>query len=279
MDMVKRPMFRLFPALLISLSLLACSENNAPPDQASDEATLSRIKLEDWPGYYKNQDADGLAAFLHPDFVFITDDGSRSTYQDEVDWVRENPWGGSANDDFVYHIEDIQFTSHDTAIIYGEGTSTRTTNDGQPCAHSYWSSNTLRRVEGRWRPTFSHVSGVKCDPLNPDPQAMNATRLMGNWDVSLYFDPDSPPSTTTMEITQVNADGTLAGRFYQSPFEMGRYTQKDGEIILTVVTSDGSGPYATSGRLQSDGSIKGQTLSTGREFLMPWTAQKTTPDP
>lgn len=183
--------------------------------------------------------------------------------------MRDNPWSGDANDDFVYRIEDIQFVNNDTAIIYGEGTSTRTTEDDRPCAHSYWSSNTLKRVDGRWRPSFSHVSGAKCEPLD-----LSASGLIGTWEVALYFDPNSPPSATVMEVTAVNANGTLEGTFYQSPFEMARYTAKDDEIIVSFVTSDGSGLYGTSGRLLENGEFKGQTLSAGRNFLIPWKASR-----
>ena len=132
------------------------------------KSTLATIKIDEWPSYYKTQDADGLAAFLSKDFVFITDDGSRSDYAQEVDWVRNNPWSGAENDDFVYRIEDIVFQSDSVAIIYGEGTSTRTTEAGELCRHSYWSSNTLRLEDGRWKPTFSHVSGVKCEPFEAE---------------------------------------------------------------------------------------------------------------
>ncbi len=137
----------------------------AAPFDEDTFAALTEIKIKEWPSYYKNQDADGLAAFLSKDFVFITDDGSRSNYEQEVDWVRNNPWSGADNDDFVYHVQDIVLQSDTVAIIYGEGTSTRTSDDGKPCRHSYWSSNTLRIEAGRWKPTFSHVSGVKCEPL------------------------------------------------------------------------------------------------------------------
>jgi len=98
--------------------------------------------------------------------------------------------------------------------------------------------------------------------------------LLGSWDVALYYDPEAPPSATVMEITAVEADGALSGTFYQSEFESGRYVVKDGVVIISVITSDGSGPYATSGRLYPDGRFEGQTLSTGRNFLMPGTASR-----
>lgn len=156
--------FSLFLSVLM-LSYAGVHTAAATPSDEDTLATLTEIKIDVWPGYYKNQDADGLAAFLSKDFVFITDDGTRSNYEQEVDWVRNNPWSGSENDDFVYRIEGIVLQSNTVAIVYGEGTSTRTLDDGEPCHHSYWSSNTLRIEDGRWKPTFSHVSGVKCDPI------------------------------------------------------------------------------------------------------------------
>jgi len=159
-------MTELIKIILAVLFVTACSGSvSKPVERNTDIAALTVTKLETWPSFYKNQDADGLADFLHPDFVFILNDGGRSTYTDEVDWVRNNPWSGNANDDFIYKIEDIIFMSDNVAMIYGKGTSTRETESGQLCAHSYWSSNTLRRVDGRWRPTHSHVSGTKCDPF------------------------------------------------------------------------------------------------------------------
>jgi len=99
-------------------------------------------------------------------------------------------------------------------------------------------------------------------------------RLMGTWDVALYFSPGSPPSATVMEITAVRSDGTLEGNFYQSAFELARYVVREDQLIISVVTSDGSGRYQTSGRLSPSGEFRGQTHSIGRDFLMPWTAER-----
>ncbi|MEO0871068.1 MAG: hypothetical protein AAFY19_03780 [Pseudomonadota bacterium] len=98
--------------------------------------------------------------------------------------------------------------------------------------------------------------------------------LVGVWDVALYFSPSAPPSSTVMEIKAVNADGTIEGSFYSTEFEKARYTQRNGEIAFAMITRDGSGLYATSGRLQPDGSVKGQTFATGRDFVMIWTAER-----
>lgn len=100
--------------------------------------------------------------------------------------------------------------------------------------------------------------------------ALTADSLVGEWDVALYFDPNQPPSSTEM-IIRAAADGQLIGSFYQSEFEESGYTVFEEEVLFTVQTSDNSGPYLTSGRLAGD-CIDGQTLSTGRDFLMAWKA-------
>lgn len=96
--------------------------------------------------------------------------------------------------------------------------------------------------------------------------------FIGDWQVSLYFSPGAPPSTTSMTIETINDDGTLVGSFYQTPFEHGRFTIRNEQLIFVVLTSDNSGIYSTSGRMNLSGTIEGQTLSIGRNFLMPWTA-------
>ena len=97
--------------------------------------------------------------------------------------------------------------------------------------------------------------------------------LAGSWDVSLYFSADAPPSTTVM-VLDPNEDGSLAGRFYGSPFSAARFAEANGDVAFTAMTEDSSGAYLHSGRLAEDGRIEGQTLSVGRDFLMLWTAQR-----
>ncbi|WP_026376730.1 hypothetical protein [Aestuariibacter salexigens] len=101
-----------------------------------------------------------------------------------------------------------------------------------------------------------------------------AKQFIGAWQVSLYFSPTAKPSTTTMMISAVNEDGTLDGNFYGTPFDSARYTFKDEYLIFSVMTSDNSGVYSTSGRMTMNGKIEGQTLSVGRGFLMAWSAIK-----
>lgn len=96
--------------------------------------------------------------------------------------------------------------------------------------------------------------------------------LIGTWSVDLYFSPGQPPSQTEMVISSIN-DGVLTGTFYGTDFDDARATVFEDQVLLTITTKDGSGPYVTSGRL-SGATIEGQTFSIGRDFLMPWKAQR-----
>lgn len=120
--------------------------------------------------------------------------------------------------------------------------------------------------------TFCMVFIAGCASKVP-PHAPTSADLIGTWDVSLRFDPNAPPSKTEMRIIGVDG-GTLTGTFYGSALEEGRITSLSATWVIGARTGDQSGAYWHSGRLQSDGSIEGQTLSEGRDFLMTWRAVK-----
>jgi hypothetical protein len=102
--------------------------------------------------------------------------------------------------------------------------------------------------------------------------AVTPEALSGTWNVALRFDPAAPPSATTMQVSSIT-DGMARGTFYGSAFDNARVTMDGSDVIFTATTADQSGQYIHSGRLRR-GVITGQTLSVGRNFLMPWTATK-----
>lgn len=149
-------------ALLAIAALAACGSAQSPtPDREADVKALTHAKVQTWRTLYRTGDAEGLKNFLNDDFIFIPGDGAAITKQSEVDYLANNQPGMA--EDFFYHVDDIIFTGPDTAIVYGKGHSSRINDTGEPCKHTYWSSNTFKRVDGRWRPSFSHVSGAKCE--------------------------------------------------------------------------------------------------------------------
>ncbi len=113
-------------------------------------------------------------------------------------------------------------------------------------------------------------------PMTQTARALEPGSLVGQWDVTMYYSETDPPSSTELVITEA-ADGKLAGSFYQSDFMVANYSVRNGVLAFGATTTDGQAPYAHSGRLKREGGedvIEGQTLSSGRNFLMMWTARR-----
>lgn len=106
----------------------------------------------------------------------------------------------------------------------------------------------------------------------PAATALQPSDLNGTWDVTLFWSPSEPPSSTVM-VLNVADDGKLTGSFYGSDFLEAEYSLRGDTLAFGSVTTDGEAPYSHSGRLV-DGKIEGQTLSQGRDFLMIWVAAR-----
>jgi len=152
-----------FAAILAAVAAFA-TPAFAETDRAADIAVLTDIKVNEWRRIYAELDAEALDAFLLDDFAVISPVGVVSTKAEEIAYLKSTPPDASPSD-FLYTIKDILFQADDVAVIFGHGDSTRQTEDGAPCHHVYWSSNTLVKVEGRWRALFSHVSDASCTPI------------------------------------------------------------------------------------------------------------------
>ena len=143
--------------------LAAAGESHG--DRQHDIEILTEKKVVVWRRLYAERDAEGLDEFLADGFQVLQVDGAVRTKAQEVQWLRETP-PDDERSDFLFTIEEIVFAADNIAIVYGHGDSTRTTDDGLPCHHNYWSSNTFIKEDGEWKPIFSHVSGVTCTPLD-----------------------------------------------------------------------------------------------------------------
>lgn len=132
--------------------------------RAADEAKLTQIKTDTWPGFYRRQDVNGLDAFLADVFVNIGPNGEITPKATELEGVRTSPWNPK---NFRYTITRIVWLNDDLVVVIGRGESDRTDADGKPCRHGYASSNLLERAASPlgWRALSSHVSGVVCTPL------------------------------------------------------------------------------------------------------------------
>ncbi len=152
-------------ALAAAFAVLAAASPVAAADRTADEAALTVIKTQAWPGYYRTQDVDGLSVFLDEAFVNIGPDGSVSTRADELEGVRASGWMPA---NFRYEIKEFVWLKDDLVIVLGKGSSDREDESGAPCRHSYVSSNLLERAPetpNGWRALSSHVSDVQCQPV------------------------------------------------------------------------------------------------------------------
>lgn len=133
-------------------------------NRLDDIAVLTEKKVSVWPRLYAERDAAGLDAFLADGFKILEPGGTVRTKAEELAWLEETP-PDAEQSDFLFTIDEIVFAADNIAIVYGHGDSTRATDDGRPCHHNYWSSNTFIKTDGAWKPVFSHVSGVTCTPI------------------------------------------------------------------------------------------------------------------
>ena len=136
----------------------------AASDRQDDVDLLTEKKVTVWPRLYAERNANGLDAFLADGFKILEAHGSTRTKAEEIAWLNETPPDEEPSD-FLFTIDEIVFAAHNVAIVYGHGDSTRETEDGIPCHHNYWSSNTFIKQDGVWKPVFSHVSGVTCTQI------------------------------------------------------------------------------------------------------------------
>ena len=96
--------------------------------------------------------------------------------------------------------------------------------------------------------------------------------VTGTWSVDLRLSLDDSPYSQPM-VLEVAEDNAVAGSFYGADIETGRLGEAQGRTCVFFRTSDGSGPYQTTACLV-DGKMIGQTWSEGRNFVLPWTAER-----
>jgi hypothetical protein len=116
------------------------------------------------------------------------------------------------------------------------------------------------------------VLGATAFKVKTTATSVNAQELIGTWQVDLRPTPDDAPYYQEFVVTAANGN-SFTGTFYNSEIKQGKINTDWGTVSFAFVTSDGSGAYNTSGQLKN-GKLEGSTHSLGRDFLMPWRAQK-----
>jgi hypothetical protein len=96
--------------------------------------------------------------------------------------------------------------------------------------------------------------------------------LAGRWIVDLRPSPDAPKYEKPMTLN-IAPDRSVRGSFYDSTIDAGRASASNGRTCFAFRTTDGVGPYHTSGCLIGD-RILGQTWAEHRKFVLNWTAER-----
>ena len=96
--------------------------------------------------------------------------------------------------------------------------------------------------------------------------------LAGSWKVDLRVSLNDAPYSQPMVLT-VAEDGSVTGSFYNSEILAGRVGRGQDRKCVAFRTTDGKGLYHNSACLV-DGKMIGQTWSEGRNFVLPWTAER-----
>lgn len=96
--------------------------------------------------------------------------------------------------------------------------------------------------------------------------------LAGRWTVDLRPSSDAPKYDRPM-VLEIAPDRVVRGSFYDSAIEAGRASASNGRICFAFRTTDGVGPYHTSGCLVGN-RIVGQTWAEHRGFVLNWTAER-----
>ncbi|WAT18778.1 hypothetical protein OZN62_04195 [Aurantiacibacter sp. MUD11] len=99
-----------------------------------------------------------------------------------------------------------------------------------------------------------------------------ASAMAGEWLVDLRLSLEDDEYTQVM-VLDVAEDGGVTGTFYQAEIEDGHAGTAQERTCVSFRTSDGSGNYHHSACLV-DGKMIGQTWAEGREFVLPWTAER-----
>lgn len=140
--------------MLNLIAAMALALANPTPD----EAALLKLKQQDWPRAYFQQDVKLLDSILHEKFQMIDASGDKSSKAEELDYIAKNKPGYAS---LTYKVTRLDVFANGSAIVSGEGTVVGKRKDGTPSTSTYQSTNVMLKVDGQWKAVASHVSGVK----------------------------------------------------------------------------------------------------------------------
>lgn len=143
----------MLPALAVALAAVTAQPTEAQP--SNDRATVAALDIR-YQAAVKANDAETMAAILHPDMILVVGGGTVHTGQD---LVREARAGTIA-----YEIQDEEPGSQ-TVRLYGPDTAIVTAKlrikyvaDGKAADRTLWFSDTYVRTSDGWRYAFGQAS-------------------------------------------------------------------------------------------------------------------------
>lgn len=104
---------------------------------------------------------------------------------------------------------------------------------------------------------------------------IDLTTLVGTWKVDLRPTPDAPAYFQTFEIKKVEGN-TFTGTFYGTEIKNGRFNQDWETVYMAFTSEDNSGFYNHFAKLVGT-RLEGASHSLGRNFLLPWRADREVP--
>ena len=96
--------------------------------------------------------------------------------------------------------------------------------------------------------------------------------MAGSWKVDLRLKLTDAPYSQPMQLA-IAPDGKVSGSFYNSEILAGKAGTAQDRTCVAFRTTDGSGLYHSQACLV-DGRMVGTTWAEGRNFILPWTAER-----
>jgi ketosteroid isomerase-like protein len=126
-----------------------------PRGPAGGEAEVLGVERA-WMAAYVHNDAEALDAILAPDYKLTDDTGNVVTKADDVSRARARTLHYDLYDTSDLHVR----VWGDTAVVTGRA-EVRGTSSDRPFATRFAFTDTLSRIDGRWRAVAAHVSHLR----------------------------------------------------------------------------------------------------------------------
>lgn len=146
--------------LLVLCFMTHASSRAQTSNSTKDHEVLRKLKEQDWPRAYREQDTKLLVSILADEFQMVRANGEWSNKAKELEFVKHNK---PSYDSFRFEITRLDVFENGTAIVAGTGHVAGTDAEGR-YRMTYQSSNVLIKRGGAWKAIASHVSGIKRSP-------------------------------------------------------------------------------------------------------------------